>query len=116
MLKRLIKAHTEFVHQHPQFPLLNRLQDDITQLQSQQIKSLPKDQQSVFCISLLWLTEASLIKQNLGDSTLGLHIDNILKTATGRFSESQLLALKTEHKEWATMESLNENCPTSVIR
>jgi len=115
MAKKLIEFYTKFIHQNPESPLINRLEHDITQMQSDEVKNLPKDQQSIFCISLLWLTRDFLARNTLSTSALGTHIDRTLKALTRRFSKDQLITLQTEYREWRKQEEPHA-CPTSIIR
>lgn len=116
MVRKLIRAYKTFAVQHPRFPLLNRLQDDITQMQSHELKKLPKDQQAIFCISLLWFTKNALLRQALYHSALGEHIERSLKTFTRRFSASQLLALEAEYVALTKDIDIPDANPTSTIR
>lgn len=115
MIKKLVKAHSAFLDQNPQSPLLNLLLDDITQMQSDDLKNLPKDQRSVFCIGLLWMTKDALAKQALHDSALEEHVDSSLKALTRRFSTSRLLALQAEYTHWVKEMDLPHASATSVI-
>lgn len=114
MIAKLIRTYQAFTAQHPQFPLLNVIRDDITQLESPQIKNLPKDQQDVFCMGLLLLTSDSLTRQDLSTSAFGTCIDKLLRTVKKGIPQAKFAALTEEYKQW-TMEMLNENRPTSVV-